>query len=74
MEFLRLPPGLRAVDFFKTAHMPQENAMDNAAITAQEERSLLKQKVRGAACPDWFPDWFEAVEVAQFMSYRLTLK
>lgn len=25
-----------------------ENAMDNAAITAQEERSLLKQKVRGA--------------------------
>ena len=24
--------------------------MDNAAVTAEEERSTLKQKVRGAAC------------------------
>jgi len=33
--------------------MSQENAMDNAAITAQEERSLLKQKVRGVQSSDF---------------------
>ena len=31
-------------------HCSEENAMDNAAVTAEEERSTLKQKVRGAAC------------------------